>query len=167
MKSILTFAILGMIGIAILKVFLAIKRKQESESTPDDGPPASFYKKSPLTEIEQILYYRLVSALPDYVVLAQVQVSRIVGMKQFSQGWFNKISRKSVDFLICQKNFSILAAIELDDSSHDTEERQAKDADKDAALKGAGIRMIRCRASDLPTTDAIQKMMHALNPLVR
>jgi hypothetical protein len=38
-----------------------------------------FYLKRVLTQPEQVLYHRLVKALPNHIVLAQVQVSRVLG----------------------------------------------------------------------------------------
>lgn len=38
--------------------------------------PWPFYAKRPLTQPEQVLYWRLLKALPHHVVLAQVQCSR-------------------------------------------------------------------------------------------
>ncbi len=165
MKTILIFAVLGIVALAVLKIFLASKHRanESAKEESTDGALPSFYKKPPMTAIEQAMYYRLISALPDYIVLAQVQISQIVGIRKGPawQTWFNKISRKSVDFLICHKDFSIMAAMELDDSTHDTEERQAKDADKDIALTNAGIKIIRFRAGQLPTSDVIQSWLHA------
>lgn len=152
------------IVIVVIAVFVVlVMLKSSSNDSDKDRKLPEFYRKSLLSEIEQILYHRLVKAFPDKLILAQVQVSQIVRIQKgpLWQSWFNKISRKSVDFLICQKDFSIIAAIELDDSSHDTEERKAKDADKDTALKRAGIRIIRCRTRQLPDLREIQNWIHS------
>jgi very-short-patch-repair endonuclease len=101
-----------------------------------------------LTQREQPLFWRLQKALPDHVVLAQVQLSRMMRVKRTDKWrtWQNKIERKSADFVVCNKDFSVAAVIELDDSSHDRPDRRKSDADKDAALGGAGIRIIRWRS---------------------
>ncbi len=59
--------------------------------------------------------------LPELVVLAQVPLSRFLRVRKGRtwREWFNRISQKSVDFLICERDFRIVAAIELDDGSHD------------------------------------------------
>lgn len=140
--------------------FILVKRRPKSVSTPPGLP--NFFRKSPLTDVEQTLYHRLKEALPDRFVLAQVQVSQIVGIHQgpLWQTWFNKISRKSIDFLICRDDFSIVAAIELDDSSHNQEERRLADLDKDVALNAAGIRLIRWRVKSLPSVELIRAAFH-------
>jgi hypothetical protein len=60
---------------AILTVLLRTKR-----ATPEGAWP--FFAKKPLTQPEQVLYFRLVRALPDSIVLAQVQLSRFLGVKK-------------------------------------------------------------------------------------
>jgi len=67
------------------------------------------------------LYHRLVKALPNHIVLAQVQVSRVLGVKKGFRvhEWNNRINRLSYDFVICDKAATVIAAIELDDKSHE------------------------------------------------
>ena len=104
-----------------------------------------FYPKKLLTEPEQVLYHRLVRALPDHIVFAQVQLSRVLGVKKGSnfREWNNRISRMSLDFAVCRKDASIVAAIELDDATHDEPKRVEADAKKDKALASAGVRLVR------------------------
>ncbi len=52
----------------------------------------------------------------------------------------NRISQKHVDFVLCAPGtMRPLFAIELDDKSHTRPERQARDAQVDAAFQGAGL----------------------------
>ena len=55
-----------------------------------------------------------------------------------------RIRQRHVDFVLCTKrSLRIVAAIELDDASHLTEERRAKDDFLGEALRAAGIPLIR------------------------
>ncbi len=125
-----------------------------------------FYAKRPLSNPEQALYFRLVEALPDHLVLAQVQLSRFLGVKQGHdhQAWMNRINRMSADFVVCAKDASVLAVIELDDASHERAVRQSADARKESALKAAGIRLIRWRATALPDVATIKSTLLANPP---
>jgi hypothetical protein len=125
---------------------------------PTDTSAWPFYKKKPLSAVEQTLYHRLVAALPGQIVLAQVQVSRVLGVKKGSNfgHWNNRINRMSYDFVVCAKDSSVLAAIELDDKSHDTAVRAEADQRKDRATEAAGIRLIRWQARSLPDQAAIR-----------
>ena len=59
-------------------------------------------KSTLLTEPEQRLYRRLVQALPQHVVLPEVQLLQAVRFKRgrWNAGILNRINRLSVDFLI-------------------------------------------------------------------
>jgi hypothetical protein len=118
-----------------------------------------------MSQPEQVLYYRLVRALPEHIVLAQVQVSRVLGVRKgfrFHE-WNNRINRLSYDFVVCSKDSSVVAAIELDDKSHEEESRVLTDARKDKATQDAGIRIIRWRVGAMPTEAAIRDEL--LSPL--
>jgi len=53
---------------------------------------------------------------------------------------FNKISAKHVDFVICSnESIDVLAAIELDDKSHDSRKRQERDRFVDKVFESTGI----------------------------
>jgi hypothetical protein len=120
--------------------------------------PWPFSLRRPLTEPEQVLYFRLHQALPDYMVLAQVGLSRFLAVRRGhnARDWYNRISRMSVDFLVCTKDASVVAAIELDDASHQQQDRANADAKKELALKAAGVRLVRWKVGAMPDEAAIQ-----------
>jgi hypothetical protein len=121
--------------------------------------PWPFYLKRPLlTQPEQVLYHRLVKALPNHIVLAQVQVSRVLGVKKGSRfhEWNNRINRLSYDFVICDKAAAVIAAIELDDKSHESDSRRATDAKKSKATLDAGLKLVRWQVKSLPDEAMIQ-----------
>lgn len=120
--------------------------------------PWPFYAKRPLTQPEQVLYHRLVKSLPEHIVLAQVQVSRVLGVKKgfkFNE-WNNRINRLSYDFVVCSKDSTVLAAIELDDKSHEAASRRETDKKKEKATASASVRLIRWHVNALPDQAAIQ-----------
>ena len=145
--------------LAIVVVLLvAVVMKAKSAAGLDDGK-WPFIAKKPLTNVEQILYWRLLKALPDHIVLAQVglsQLLRVTDTKNF-HAWNNRIDRKSADFVVCQKDASIVAVIELDDATHQRKKRKDADATKDKALSDAGLRIIRWQAKTMPDEAAIRR----------
>jgi very-short-patch-repair endonuclease len=113
-----------------------------------------------LSNPEQILYFRLCKAFPEYIVLAQVALSRMLGVNKgnnFGQ-WFNRINRLSADFVLCSKDSTIVAVIELDDSSHTKTTRQIADTKKDKALQSAGIRIMRWKVNSIPDEATIKAL---------
>jgi hypothetical protein len=105
-----------------------------------------------------VLYWRLVKALPEHVVLAQVQCSRVLGVKRgfnFNE-WNNRINRMSYDFVICKKDGSVVAAIELDDKSHESSRRAETDAKKQRATEAAGVLLVRWNVAKMPDEAVIR-----------
>lgn len=74
--------------------------------------------------------------MPEHIILAQVQLSQVLGVNKGNSfmEWHNKINRMSLDFLVCQKDSSIIAAVELDDKTHQKESRVKADAKKKKLL---------------------------------
>lgn len=149
--------LVAVVVLALAAVVFVILKKRVSSASGDASWP--FYARKPLSQPEQVLYHRLVAALPEHIVLAQVQLSRVLGVKKgFNfQEWNNRISRMSLDFLVCLKDSTIVAAVELDDKTHDKASRVEADEKKERALSAAGVALIRWHVSALPDEVSIQK----------
>jgi len=137
-------------------VFAILKKRSPAVS---GDAPWPFYAKKLLTQPEQILFHRLVIAMPECIVLAQVQLSRVLGVKKgFSfNEWNNRINRMSLDFVVCLKDSTVVAAVELDDKTHEKASRVEADAKKEKALSAAGVPLIRWKVSALPDEATIRQ----------
>lgn len=114
-----------------------------------------------MTDSEVLFFKKLQLALPEYLIFSQVQLSRIIEPSdeagQDRQFWFNRVCRQSVDFVLIDGNMqTVLAAIELDDWTHESQARQKQDAKKDKALASAGIPIIRFHAEKMPSAEMIR-----------
>lgn len=154
MKSLL---LLLVVLIVLAAVALVVLKKLGLLNVGPTGP-WPFYVKRPLSQPEQVLYHRLIRALPDHIVLAQVQVSRVLGVKKGSNfhEWNNRINRLSYDFVVCGKDSTVIAAVELDDKSHDSTSRAKADEKKSKASADAGLRLIRWHVRSLPDEETIR-----------
>jgi very-short-patch-repair endonuclease len=85
-----------------------------------------------------------------YYIFPQVSLNNLVTVEKGTgsyQTYHNKVDRKSVDFVLFEKStISPVLAIELDDSSHDREDRQERDAFVDRVLAKAGLPLLHVRA---------------------
>ena len=127
------------------------------------APRWPFYVRKLLSQPEQVLYHRLIRALPEHIVLAQVQVSRVLGVKKgfnFYE-WNNRINRLSYDFVVCGKDSTVIAAIELDDKTHEDAARARTDDKKNKATVAAGLRLVRWSVRALPSEEAIRSELLA------
>ena len=148
------YLLLGLI-ILVAVALAFIKAKSKGGSGSEAWP---FYEKKLMSPPEQVLYFRLIDALPDQIILAQVQLSCFLGVKKGYnyQSWSNRINRMSADFVVCNKDSSIVAVIELDDATHQKPDRKAADAKKDKALKAAKIKILRWQAKAIPDVSDIK-----------
>lgn len=108
------------------------------------------YKRKNLimTPAETRFFKILDEAIGDgYYVFPQVHLSSILEHRIHGQNWwaaFHHINRKSVDFVICDKeSVKPLAAIELDDWSHHLDHRKDRDIEVERIFEGAQLPLIR------------------------
>lgn len=158
--------LIALLIIVLILIIIGISSSNKSSRYAlTDAAIRPYLSKAPLTPTEVIFYHRLREALPEFIVLAQVQLSSFikvdtsrVGWENYLQ-WFNPIAQQSVDFLVCDHNFSIIAAIELDDKSH-TRARSIKlDDKKNKNLEAANVPLIRWHAEAMPRIQTIQQIV--------
>lgn len=157
----------GLVGLAIaaLLIAMALRLGRSSEAR---GKPPYFTRTSLISEVELVLYRRLVAAFPGHHVFCQVHLPRVidVGAKgpEFWR-WFNPIKLLSLDFLVCAPDMSPLLAIELDDKSHDQPERKGPDQRKNESLDAAGLRLVRIKTSELSSIKNLAEYLKPPEPL--
>ena len=85
-----------------------------------------------------------------YHIFPQVSLGNLVDIEKGTRPYqthHNRVDRKSVDFVLCDKSaLSPVLAVELDDASHDREDRQERDAFVDRVLAKAGLPLLHVRA---------------------
>src|SRR3569623_1123934 len=124
------FLLLGIIVVAAIVILAILKTKVQGGSGDEAWP---FYAKKPLSQPEQTLYFRLVKALPAQNNHAQLQLSRFLRLKKGNdfEAWSICMNCMSADLVVCNKDSSIVAVIELDDASHERKDRQTAEGNKD------------------------------------
>jgi len=104
----------------------------------------SFLMSKPEHEFFDILVRHFGS---DYYIFPQVHLSTIFDHRikgQSPQGALNHISRKSIDFVLCDKSYiRPLLGIELDDSSHKKEDRIERDKEVESIFRNSGLPLVR------------------------
>ena len=128
-----------------------------------------FQSKPVLTPAEQSFYLVLKGCLDGQLaVFTKVGLGEIIEIKKgidasTRQGLWNKISRKHLDFVLCDsQTFAPKMVIELDDKSHARQRAQARDRDKDEILEAAGVPLLRVEASRSYTTRELSEKLHAV-----
>ncbi|RXJ74324.1 hypothetical protein CS022_04545 [Veronia nyctiphanis] len=89
----------------------------------------------------------------DYYVFGKVRIADVITPDKSvgrANWWkaFNKISMKHFDYVICRKlDLKVMAAVELDDSSHNTVKAKARDEFVNAACESAELKLLRFRVT--------------------
>lgn len=136
---------------AVVIVLFAVVASLASVGTDERKEKAQyryFRRRYLMTRAEHECYDTLVRGLGDkYYIFAQVHLPEIVSEKVGGQKWRAArahIDRKSVDFVLCDKgDISPVLAIELDDWSHNREDRQERDREVERILEEAGMPLLR------------------------
>lgn len=85
----------------------------------------------------------------EFDVMSKVRAAALVNCSRanWSAGYGTPIAQKELDFVLLRPGMSyVVAAVELDDKTHDLPERQERDAFLDAAFATAGVPLIRFKA---------------------
>ena len=130
----------------------------------DQGGTGSAYLPSrPLSDSEQLLYWRLVEALPECVVLPHVPFRSFIKPSEGKVGnprhraLYFRVAQQPVDFLVCLKDFTVVATIHLDDSIGG----ERRDPTRDELLRAAGIVPLHVNAGQIPSAETLREMFTA------
>jgi len=151
------FLLLFAFGV-IVGAFLFIKQKIEKVKKEYRYDKKDFL----LTPSEHKFFDALVKAVSDeYLIFPQIHLSALINHRVKGQNWkgaFSHINGKSVDFVLCDKNYiSPKLAIELDDRSHELEDRQERDGIVENILKNAGVPLLRIKNQENFNPDDIKR----------
>lgn len=108
-----------------------------------------------LNDAEQELYHRLREAMPNMQIFAQIGVAQLAQLRGRREAIsLMPMSGRGVDFVVCDNDFAIIAAIEL---AWPTNNTNCPEEEKRSALQSLGIPLIVFRPNDLPDAEIISK----------
>ncbi len=117
--------------------------------------PRYFKKRSLLSPAEDSFYKVLneIAKENNYIIQTKVRLEGLIGVHFYTENWFglrNRIKSREMDFVLCEKRDSSLDAIlviELDDSSHQRDDRRERDRNLDSILQEARLPILHVPAS--------------------
>jgi len=96
------------------------------------------------------------------VIFSKVRLADLISVKEKSKDYYkhwNKIKSKHIDFVICDKNsYKPLFVLELDDKSHEKENRIERDKFVDNALSNAKVPIFHIKVSNSYNEDYINEI---------
>lgn len=142
--------VLIVLALLVLQSTKGSRNKRTSSEKSEDLP---YVLKRYLMSKAERSFFGVLEQVTDsskYYIFPQVSLNNLVTVEKGTgsyQTYHNKVDRKSVDFVLFDRNaISPVLAIELDDSSHDREDRQERDAFVDRVLAKAGLPLLHVRA---------------------
>ena len=146
-------------AIVLIAKFTSARKAPASETK--EAPVYSYGRKDYImTKAENDFFGVLKELLQDrYQIFPQVHLTALFDQKVKGQNWnaaFRHINSKSVDFVVCDKTYARpLLAIELDDFSHDAEERRSRDVEVERIFENANMPLLRFRDYKTMSREAI------------
>lgn len=114
-----------------------------------------------LRKAEVATYFRLREALPQHIILSQVQMSRFlrVTTRLSYSGWMRRVGARCVDFLVCDADGMVVAVIELEPEPIGGTLGSGVARRKHKVLKAAEIPVLYWDAAQLPSVAHIRATM--------
>lgn len=152
-----------LIIIIIVLLFLNIHKGKVKETNHDKITDYSgkYEKTYLLTKNEYHEYKKLkqLAESKDLQICPKVRLLDLIEPRRGDPKYktlFYKIQAKHVDFVICDQNLYVKAILELDDNSHNQQNRKNRDEFVDLILKDVGYTVIRTRNITDTTLDVLE-----------
>lgn len=132
------------------------------------GEAAYPYRKKAaiMTRNEQEFYRALRRAVGNqYDVFGMVRIADLLSVESVTkrQSWQNRINCKHVDFVLCDvESQEAILAIEVDDRSHQRQDRQDRDYFVDRAFAAAELPLLRVQATRSYSARELGKAIHEM-----
>lgn len=159
--------ILLAIAIVLLIVFKILIEKLESTTNSNQEYFPYVRRKYLLTRKERELFTFLQQTYgQEFYIFPQIHIASLLYIKNRERKWrtyFNKIIRKSVDFVVFDRqDMGSVVAIELDDKTHERGTRIFRDSFVNGAFKAAGIPLIHIKIYELEDKIEIRKKIDSI-----
>lgn len=159
------YTILAVICVIVGIIYILSKTKESKAAGPKEDtkqdkaekqklPIQGAYQKSWLFSYNEKDAYSKLKPIAEelgYTVFAKVRLLDLLepvkGNPKYKT-YFYKIQAKHVDFVLCDEKLVTRYIIELDDSSHEKQDRRERDAFVDEVVKSVGYQIIHVRGID-------------------
>lgn len=164
----LSAAALAAAGLLMLSL-MAVRRRQRGASsrarqdaldTVAAWPPEA---ARVLSVTERQAFELLKRALPGFIVLAQVPLSRFVRvpMRHSYSDWLQRVGQLSADLVVCDIGSRVLAVIDIR-APEETARSRRRHERMTRVLKAAGIQVHTWREGDLPSASEVRSVIGAV-----
>ncbi len=127
-----------------------------------------YRKRGRLVTKAELRFYRSLqkAVQDDWKIFAMVRIADLLRVDQGvknRRGWMNKILAKHVDFVLCDPgSLEPICCVELDDSSHQRQDRIERDNFVDSAFESAGLPLLRVPLRNSYASREIRELIDGL-----
>jgi hypothetical protein len=122
-----------------------------SDAAAEEAPAAAYAARAQLlSQAERLIYYLLRTGLPDLEVFPKVPLAAVVeapGKGYDHEQQLRRLSRQVIDFVVCDKEMKVVAAVQLAAVGPDAVVAQRI---RSECLKAAGVRLVTVEPGALP-----------------
>ncbi len=151
--------VVGLVLIALAVGYLFYKK-----DAPQPVNEGYKYKKKEtlMSESEKILYYNLLTVVgKEYDIFPQIALLSLVD--KITQASYRNELFRIVDFAVCdRKSGAPLLVIELNDASHNREDRKARDEKVKCILERAELPLLTLTLEDINAPDLRKRVISAI-----
>jgi len=164
----LWIALLLAAGWVVNQLLNRVMASQRGERLGLADEPLPYRRKDYLLSKAELSFYEVLRqalAQSDQLVFAKVRLLDLVWLPKGTpnpQGWRNRVQSKHVDFVLCnRRELRPELVIELDDKSHEEDDRQVRDAFVDRALAAAGLPILHLSARRTYSTRELSEQIRS------
>ena len=145
------------IGIVIVIIIIILgliiqepeEEKSNKKTTQKNISYSEYYKKDYVMTPTELTFYRKLKEITDRLeqtIFPEVDLERIINVKSNNQANRNRIKSRSIDFTIVNnKNCKIICCIELDDYTHNRNDRKQRDEFINELFESVGLKLFRIK----------------------
>lgn len=167
--AVIFFVVVCAIAVDALSNVKAVSKtapsKPKHASEPADLDSLPYIRRRYFFSAAERSFYEILKRLTTgYTVFAKVRLADLISISKGADSWqahFNRIQSKHIDFVVCDRDLAPILAIELDDSSHEREDRRVRDEFVNAALAAAALPILHFQAKRAYVLDEIRREIDA------
>ena len=122
-----------------------------------------YMAKRYIITLNELIFYKVLLEIAkelNLILLCQVSLYSIIQTKNKNDAYFNKIRSKSIDFvLVRQADCKIKLCIELDDSTHNYQNRIERDKFINSLFQDLNINLLRVKSKSVYNKESIKQQI--------
>ena len=137
-----------------------IENNEKHENKQEVDYKEKYYRRDYILTPTELKFYKVLKNITDelnLVICPQVSMYEIVRNKEHKD--FNKIARKSIDFVIAEQNLKIRLCIELDDYTHNRQNRIYRDNFINEVFKATDLKILRIPVQNFYNLEELKNMI--------